>query len=64
MTVVDLRDHKADYGFDGDYRAVSARTVATVVGATSAALLASAARSLARGKPIAAAVTGEPARLL
>jgi arsenite methyltransferase len=58
MTVVDLRDHKADYGFDGDYRAVSARTVAAVVGATSAALLASAARSLARGRPAAAAVTG------
>ena len=58
MTVVDLRDHKADYGFDGDYRAVSARTVATFVGATSAALLASAARSLARGKPVAAAVAG------
>jgi SAM-dependent methyltransferase len=58
MTVVDLRDHKADYGFDGDYRAVSARTVATFVGATSAALLASAAHSLARGKPVAAAVAG------
>ena len=49
MTVVDLRDHKADYGFDGDYRAVSARTVATVVGAVSAGLLASAARSLTQG---------------
>jgi SAM-dependent methyltransferase len=58
MTVVDLRDHKADYGFDGDYRAVSARTVATVVGTVSAGLLASAARSLAKGKPVAAAVTG------
>jgi SAM-dependent methyltransferase len=58
MTVVDLHDHKADYGFDGDYRAVSARTVATVVGTVSAALLASAARSLTKGKPVAAAVTG------
>jgi arsenite methyltransferase len=58
MTVVDLRDHKADYGFDGDYRAVSARTVATVVGTVSAGLLASAARSLTKGKPVAAAVTG------
>jgi SAM-dependent methyltransferase len=58
MTVVDLRDHKADYGFDGDYRAVSTRTVATVVGTVSAALLASAARSLTKGKPVAAAVTG------
>ncbi len=58
MTVVDLRDHKADYGFDGDYRAVSALTVATIVGTLSAGLLASAARSLARGKPVAAAVIG------
>ena len=58
MTVVDLRHHKADYGFDGDYRAVSAPTVATIVGITSAALLTSAARSLAKGKPVAAAVTG------
>jgi SAM-dependent methyltransferase len=57
-TLIDLRDHKADYGFDGDYRAVSARTVATVVGAVSAGLLASAARSLTKGKPVAAAVTG------
>ena len=58
MTVVDLRDHKADYGYDGDYRKVSAPTVATVVGTVSAALLASAARSLVRGKPVAAAVAG------
>src|SRR5258705_13942092 len=58
MTVVDLRDHRADYGFDGDYRAVSAPTVAAIVGTVSAGLLASAARSLARGKPVAAAVTG------
>ena len=57
MTVVDLRQHKADYGFDGDYRAVSAPTVATIVGTVSAGLLASAARSLVRGKPVAAAVT-------
>jgi arsenite methyltransferase len=57
-TLVDLRRHKADYGYDGDYRAVSAPTVATITGATSAALLASAARSLAKGKPVAAAVTG------
>ena len=58
MTVVDLRHHKADYGYDGDYRAVSAPTVATIVGAVSAGLLASAARSLVRGKPVTAAVTG------
>jgi SAM-dependent methyltransferase len=58
MTVVDLRQHKADYGFDGDYRTVSAPTVAKIVGAVSAGLFASAARSLVRGKPVAAAVTG------
>jgi arsenite methyltransferase len=58
MTVVDLRQHKADYGYDGDYRKVSAPTVATIVGTVSAGLFASAARSLVRGKPVAAAVTG------
>jgi len=58
VTVVDLRHHKADYGYDGDYRAASAPTVATIVGTVSAGLLASAARSLVRGKPVAAAVTG------
>src|SRR3954454_20376182 len=58
MTAVDLRSYKADYGFDGDYRALSAPTVATIVGTVSAGLLASAARSLVRGKPVAAAVTG------
>jgi arsenite methyltransferase len=58
MTVVDLRYHKADYGFDGDYRAVSAPTVTTIVGTVSAGLLASAARSLVRGRPVAAVVTG------
>jgi SAM-dependent methyltransferase len=58
MTAVDLRQHRADYGYDGDYRKVSAPTVATIVGTVSAGLLASAARSLVRGKPVAAAVTG------
>ncbi|MGX9787257.1 class I SAM-dependent methyltransferase [Mycobacterium sp. MMS18-G62] len=58
MTVVDLRDHKADYGYDGDYRVISAPALAGIVGATSAALLAASARSLLRGKPVAAAVTG------
>jgi hypothetical protein len=47
MTVVDLRHHKADYGYDGDYRKVSAPAMATIVGTVSAGLLASAARSLA-----------------
>jgi arsenite methyltransferase len=58
MTAVDLREHKADYGYDGDYRAVTAPTVATTVGIVSAALLTSGVRSLVRGKPLAAALTG------
>jgi arsenite methyltransferase len=57
-TLVDLRRHNADYGFDGDYRAVPAPAVAVIAGATCATLLASAARSLAKGKPVKAAVTG------
>jgi arsenite methyltransferase len=58
MTLVDLRHHNADYGFDGDYRAVPAPAVAAIVATTDAALLAAAARSLAKGRPVAAAVTG------
>src|SRR3989441_2664375 len=58
MTVVDLRHPRADYGYDGDYRKVSAPTVATIVGTVSTGLLASAGRSLMRGKLVAAAVTG------
>src|SRR5918997_3034806 len=58
MTVADVRHHKADYGFDGDYRAVPAPVVAGITGATSASLLTLAARSLVRGQPVAAAVTG------
>jgi arsenite methyltransferase len=58
MTAVDVRHHTADYGYDGDYRAIPAPVVAGITAATSVALLASAARSLVRGKPAAAAVTG------
>jgi arsenite methyltransferase len=61
MTVVDLRHHKADYGYDGDYRAIPAPVVAGITTATSATLLASAARNLVRRKPVAAAVTGTSA---
>ena len=64
MTAVDLRQHKADYGYDGDYRAIPAPAVAGITAATSAALLASAARSLLRPKPVAAAVTGTSAAAL
>jgi arsenite methyltransferase len=58
MTAVDVRQHRADYGYDGDYRAIPAPAVAGITAATSAALLASALRSLVRRKPVAAAVTG------
>jgi arsenite methyltransferase len=64
MTVVDLRHHKADYGYDGDYRAIPAPVVAGITAATSAALLASAARNLVRRKPVAAAVSGASATFI
>jgi arsenite methyltransferase len=57
-TLVDLRQHNADYGFDGDYRKVSAPTVAAITGGACAALLASSVRSLAKGGPVSAAVSG------
>lgn len=63
-TLVDLRRHSADYGFDGDYRAVPAPVVAGVTGATSAALLATAATSLARGNRRTAALTGTAGALI
>jgi arsenite methyltransferase len=55
-TLVDLRRHNADYGFDGSYNKIPAATQAVIVGGASTALLASAARSIARRKPLAAAV--------
>jgi SAM-dependent methyltransferase len=58
MTAVDVRRHQADYGYDGDYRAISAPAVAGITAATSAAMLAAAVRSLMRGKPVAAAAYG------
>jgi arsenite methyltransferase len=63
-TLVDVRDHNADYGFDGDYRAVPAPVVAGITGATSVALLAVAARSLATGKRRSATVTGAAGALI
>ena len=63
-TLVDLRRHSADYGFDGDYRAVPAPVVAGVTGATSAALLATAATSLAKGNRRTAALTGTAGALI
>lgn len=64
MATLDLRRHKADYGFDGDYRAVPAPVVAGITGLTCTALLASAARSLAKGRRRSAAVTGASGALI
>lgn len=63
-TRVDLRRHNADYGLDGSFHTVSAAGQAVLVGAGSAALLGTTARSLARGKPVAAAVAGATAAML
>ena len=58
VTAVDVRQHQADYGYDGDYRAIPAPAIAGITAAVCVGLLASAARSLVRRKPVAAAVTG------
>jgi arsenite methyltransferase len=52
-----LRDHRADYGYDGDYRVVPAPVVAGVTAATCAGLLLTAAR-LARRYRVAALAVG------
>src|ERR1700758_2885890 len=57
-TMADVRRHSADYGFDGDYRVVSAAGQATIAGGAAAALIALAARSLASGRPVAAGLAG------
>jgi arsenite methyltransferase len=57
-TMADVRRHSADYGFDGDYRVVSAAGQATIAGGAAAALIALAARSLANGRPVAAGLAG------
>jgi len=61
MTAIDLRHHEADYGYDGDYRAIPAPAVAGITAAVSAALLAATARSLHRRNPVAATLTGTSA---
>src|ERR1700755_2160145 len=64
MATLDLRRHKADYGFDGDYSTVPAPVVAGITGLTSTALLVSAARILAKGRRRSAAVTGVSGALI
>ena len=63
-TLVDLRHHKADYGYDGSYQHVAPQAVAAITGVTSATLLSSSARSLARGRTVAAAITGGAAAFI
>jgi arsenite methyltransferase len=57
-TSVDLRRHNADYGFDGSYHHIPAAAQVAVVVSVSSALLASAALSLSKGRPVAAALNG------
>jgi arsenite methyltransferase len=54
-------EHKGEYGYDGSFHTVSAGTQLAVVGAGSAALLAAAGVSLARGNRLVAALAGASA---
>ncbi len=56
-TVLALGDHNGDYGIDGAFHTVPARVQAAGIAAVCAGLLASAWVSLARGKPLIAALT-------
>ncbi len=56
-----VHDHRADYGIDGSFRTISARGQATGIGAEVTALAAWAAISQARGKRLAAALSGAAA---
>lgn len=55
------RDHHGDYGYDGSFQTISARTQIVGVGVSSAALLAGAGVALARGNRLAAAIAGASA---
>lgn len=55
-TVALLREHRADYGFDGDYRVVPAPAVAAITATTCTALLLTAARLAPRHRLAALAV--------
>lgn len=52
------RGHQGDYGIDGSFHTVSARTQGFVIGVLSAGLLVWAAVSLARGNCLTAVLTG------
>jgi arsenite methyltransferase len=52
------RDHKGDYGIDGSFHRISARSQAIGIAAQAAALAMCSVISLARGKRLTAALTG------
>jgi SAM-dependent methyltransferase len=56
-----VREHKGDYGIDGAFHTVSARTQTTGIAADVAALAVWAGISLARGKRLMAVLTGASA---
>jgi ubiquinone/menaquinone biosynthesis C-methylase UbiE len=60
-TAVTMREHKGDYGYDGSFDTVSARTQMAGIGLGSAALLAAAGVALTRGNRLAAALAGASA---
>jgi arsenite methyltransferase len=55
---VTVGEPRGDYGYDGSFDTVSARTQLAAVGVGSAALFVASGVSLARGNRLAAAVTG------
>jgi hypothetical protein len=56
--VAALRQHNADYGFDGSFHTVPPRAQALLLGASCAALMTTAAVSLSAGKTRIAALAG------
>ena len=57
-TAAALRQHNADYGFDGSFHTVPPRAQALLLGASCAALMTAAAVSLSAGKTRIAALAG------
>lgn len=56
-----VHEHRGEYGYDGSFQTVSARTQLAVVGAGSTALLVAAGVCLARGRRLAAALAAASA---
>lgn len=59
-----MHEHRGDYGVDGSFHTVSARTQGVVVSAGSAALLVWASVSLARGRRLRAGLAGASGAML